>query len=78
VLPATAAPIPPPAGWRRLEITGLGPRTVGLVTSRRARPTAPARAVTDEVRALLAAEVPSRPGLRLLVPLPDDGAPTPG
>jgi DNA-binding transcriptional LysR family regulator len=71
VLPATAAPIPPPAGWRRLEVTGLGPRTVGLATSRRTRATAPARAVTDEVRTLLAAEVPSRSGLRLLAP-PDD------
>lgn len=74
VLPATAAPIPPPSGWRRLEITGLGPRTVGLATSRRARPTAPARAVTAEVRALLGAEVPARPGLRLLARPEDDHA----
>lgn len=66
VLPATAAPIPPPAGWRRLEITGLGPRTVGLATSRRSRPTAPARAVTDAVRHLLATEGPGRPGVRVL------------
>lgn len=76
VLPATAAPIPPPAGWRRLEITGLGPRTVGLATSRRSRPTAPARATTAELRTLLAAEVPARPGLRLLTPdeeVPADG-----
>ncbi|HYI61567.1 MAG TPA: LysR family transcriptional regulator [Acidimicrobiales bacterium] len=68
VLPATAAPIPPPTGWRRLEVTGLGPRTVGLATSRRSRPTAPARAATAELRTLLAAEVPTRPGLRLLAP----------
>ncbi len=68
VLPATAAPIPPPKGWRRLEITGLGPRTVGLATSRRSRPTAPARATTAELRTLLVAEVPARSGLRLLEP----------
>lgn len=66
VLPATAAPLQPPEGWRRIEITGLGPRTVGLVTSRRTRPSAPARAVTDRVRALLAEEGPGRPGLRVL------------
>lgn len=66
VLPATAAPIPPPTGWRRLEITGLGPRTVGLATSRRSRATAPARAVTDAVRDLLATEGPGRPGVRVL------------
>ena len=66
VLPATAAPMDPPEGWKRMEITGLGPRTVGLVTSRRTRPSAPARAVTDGVRALLAAEAPGRPGLRVL------------
>ncbi len=66
VLPATAAPIPPPHGWRRLEITGLGPRTVGLATNRRSRATAPARAVTDAVRHLLATEGPGRPGVRIL------------
>lgn len=66
VLPATAAPIPPPRGWRRLEITGLGPRTVGLATSRRTRPSAPARAVVDAVRRLLATEGPGRPGVRVL------------
>ncbi len=71
VLPATAAPIPPPEGWRRLEITGLAPRTVGLVTSRRSRPTAPARAVTDAVRHLLAIEGPGRPGVRVLARPPE-------
>ncbi len=74
VLPATAAPMDPPEGWRRIEITGLGPRTVGLVTSRRTRPSAPARAVTDGVRALLAAEAPGRPGLRVLDTEADRGA----
>jgi LysR family hydrogen peroxide-inducible transcriptional activator len=68
VLPATAAPIPPPEGWRRLEITGLGPRTVGLATSRRSRASAPARAVTEAVRHLLATEGPGRPGVRVLAP----------
>jgi LysR family hydrogen peroxide-inducible transcriptional activator len=68
VLPATAAPIPPPEGWRRLEITGLGPRTVGLATSRRTRPSAPARAVVEAVRHLLETEGPGRPGVRVLAP----------
>lgn len=76
VLPATAAPNPPPAGWRRLEVTGLGPRTVGLATSRRSRPTAPARAATTELRLMLAAQVPTRAGLRLLAPVAG-GDPTP-
>lgn len=66
LLPATAAPLDPPAGWRRLEITGLGPRTVGLVTSRRSRLTPPARAVIDGVRSLLATAGPDMPGVRLL------------
>ena len=60
-------PSPGSAGWwRRLEITGLGPRTVGLATSRRSRATAPARAVTDAVRHLLATEGPGVPGVRML------------
>lgn len=75
VLPATAAPMTPPTGWRRIEITGLGPRTVGLVTSRRSRLTTPTRAVLDGVRALLEAEGPGRPGLRVLGPAPDTATP---
>ena len=72
VLPATAASMNQPAGWRRLEITGLGPRTVGLVTNRRSRPTAPARAVTDGLRTLVTAEAPRLPGVRVLGPGPDE------
>ena len=66
VLPATAVPIPPPDGWRRLEVTGLGPRAVGLATSRRIRLTAPARAVIDGVRRVIAEAGPDRPGVRVL------------
>lgn len=71
VLPATAAPLDPPSGWRRLEITGLGPRTVGLVTSRRSRISAPARAVLDSVRSLVAAAGPAISGIRLLEGIAD-------
>jgi len=72
VLPATAVPIPPPDGWRRLEIRGLAPRTVGLATSSRGRLTAPARAVIDEVRRLVAAAGPGRPGVRVHDRAPSD------
>lgn len=66
VLPATAVPIPPPVGWRRLEVTGLGPRTVGLATSRRSRPAAPTRAVVDALLRILGSEGPRRPGVRVI------------
>lgn len=72
VLPATAVPIPPPDGWRRLEVTGLGPRAVGLATSRRTRLTAPARATIDEVRRVIARGGTGRPGVRVHEPAPTD------
>lgn len=74
VLPATAVPIPPPDGWRRLEVIGLGPRAVGLATSRRTRLTAPARATIEEVRRVVSRAGPGRPGVRVLETSPEEAA----
>jgi LysR family hydrogen peroxide-inducible transcriptional activator len=60
--PATGAT--PPV--RRLALTGLAPRSVGLASSRRSRPTAPARAVAQLVRDLVAEHAPRLEGVRPL------------
>jgi LysR family hydrogen peroxide-inducible transcriptional activator len=71
VLPSTAAttdgaPTPGAARVRRLAITGLAPRSVGMASSRRSRPTAPARAVGQLVRDLVAEHAPRLEGVRSL------------
>ncbi len=73
VLPSTAAtpdgaPAPGAAASpvRRLALTGLAPRSVGLASSRRSRPTAPARAVGQLVRDLVAEHAPRLEGVRPL------------
>jgi DNA-binding transcriptional LysR family regulator len=53
ILPATAA-----SGWietscRRIAVGGLTPRSVGIATLRRGRPSAPARAVRAAIRELV-------------------------
>ncbi|WP_420640256.1 LysR family transcriptional regulator [Candidatus Poriferisocius sp.] len=47
ILPATAAPEDGP--WRRIPITGLVRRSVGLIVSRRVAPSAVTRAVRDVI-----------------------------
>ncbi|MDE0579324.1 MAG: LysR family transcriptional regulator [bacterium] len=47
ILPATAAPDDGP--WRRIPITGLVRRSVGLIVSRRVAPSAVTRAVRDVI-----------------------------
>lgn len=49
-----------------IPLTGTTPRTVGLASSRRERLSAPASAVADILRAVVAGAVPERAGLRLL------------
>jgi LysR family hydrogen peroxide-inducible transcriptional activator len=72
VLPSTAATAdggaPGAAGprVRRLALTGLAPRSVGMASSRRSRPTAPARAVGQLVRDLVAEHAPRLEGVRSL------------
>lgn len=73
VLPSTAAapdgasaPGAAASPVRRLALTGLAPRSVGLASSRRSRPTAPARAVGQLVRDLVAEHAPRLEGVRSL------------
>ena len=47
ILPATAAPDDGP--WRRIPITGLVRRSVGMIVSRRVAPSAVTRAVRDVI-----------------------------
>ena len=55
MVPATAAPAWMGAACRRVTVDGLTPRSVGLATPRRGRLSAPARAVRDVIRDLVAA-----------------------
>jgi DNA-binding transcriptional LysR family regulator len=54
VLPATAVPGWLRGAWRRIPVDGLAPRQVGLAHRRRARLSAPARAVRDAVTSVVA------------------------
>ncbi len=54
VLPATAVPMWLVGAWRRVPVDGLAPRQVGLAQRRRARLSAPARAVRDTLLAVVA------------------------
>lgn len=54
MVPATAAPGQRAGSSRRVEIDGIAPRSVGLAHPRRGRLSAPARAVCEAVRNLVA------------------------
>lgn len=53
MVPATAAPPWIEMACRRVAVDGLTPRSVGLATPRRGRPSAPARAVRAAIRDLV-------------------------
>jgi LysR family hydrogen peroxide-inducible transcriptional activator len=64
VLPATAAPHTVTAGaWHRVALEGVTPRSVGLATQRRSLISAPARAVGDVLRRIVAEEGRGHPGV---------------
>ncbi len=65
VLPASAAPGGIAGDWRRVEVSGLARRSVGLVVRRRGLPSAPARAVREVLGDVIGREVPGQPGLHL-------------
>lgn len=54
ILPSTAVPGWAEGPWRRVAVDGLAPRRVGLAHSRRARLSAPSRAVRDAIREIVA------------------------
>jgi LysR family hydrogen peroxide-inducible transcriptional activator len=72
VLPASAIVERSDGAWRTIPLHGTTPRAVGLATPRRDRLSAPARATVELVRIVVAADVPDRSGLHLLLaPRPD-------
>lgn len=66
ILPASAIVDWTDGSWRPVPLTGTTPRGVGLVTPRRGRLAAPARATLDVLRRVVEAEVPHRTGLALV------------
>lgn len=65
ILPASAVVEWSDGSWSTLAIEGATPRGVGLATPRRGRLSAPTRSTIEVLRAVIAAEVPSRPLLHL-------------
>lgn len=65
ILPASAIVEWSDGSWSTVSLEGTTPRAVGLATPRRGRLSAPTRATVEVVRAVIAAEVPNRPGLHL-------------
>lgn len=74
LLPATAAPSGVGGDWRRIPVDGLDVRAVGLATRRRGLLSAPARALQQVVREVIAREAPGQAGVHPRVALAaDDG-----
>lgn len=65
ILPATAVPRHLQGRTRPVPVRGLPRRAVGLAQRRRSRPSAPARALTEVLRDLVAAEARPENGLHL-------------
>lgn len=65
ILPASAVVEWSNGTWTAVPLNGTTPRNVGLATPRRGRLSAPTRAAIEVLRAVIAAEVPTRQGLRL-------------
>lgn len=68
ILPATAAPPWVTGPWKRLTMPGLGRRTVGLATRRRALPSAPAQAAADLIVDVIAANSRLTEGIQPITP----------
>jgi DNA-binding transcriptional LysR family regulator len=74
LLPASAAPGWLSGDWRRVQVQGLTRRTVGFATYRRSAPAAPARAVRDTLRTVIAEVGGEQPGIHLLIRAAGSGA----
>ena len=68
VLPSTAVPSWLNGAWRLVAVDDLAPRRVGLAHTRRGRLSAPARAVYDAVREVVASA--DQDGVQSLLPAP--------
>ncbi len=67
VLPASAAPGWIGGDWKPIPIDGLEGRSVGIAWRRKGRLSAPARAVLDAIREVVADEAPAQPGIHAAV-----------
>jgi DNA-binding transcriptional LysR family regulator len=63
ILPASAAPGWVGGDWKRVPIDGLHGRSVGMAWRRRGLMSAPARAVRDSIREVVAANAPDQVGI---------------
>lgn len=64
LVPASAAPRHLQSGpWKRVPVTDIARRSVGLVTNRRSSPAAPAREVRRMIRETIAANAAEQPGI---------------
>lgn len=63
ILPASAVSTRPDLGWHTAPVAGLPGRAVGLATRRQALLSAPARALADVLRDVVASQGDSRPGI---------------
>lgn len=66
VLPVSAVPLDAGGSWRRIPLQGIPPRQVGLCRERRARPSAPTRALAELIGAVVSETAPLLDGLRLV------------
>lgn len=63
LLPATAAQ--GSGEWKRVDVTGLSPRVVGLVSNRRVPPSATTRAIREVLREVICSHAAVQPGIRV-------------
>jgi DNA-binding transcriptional LysR family regulator len=65
IVPATSVMANQTGPWSSVPVTGFPPRSVGVVQRRRGMLPAPARAMMDVLRSVLAYEGPRQPGVTL-------------
>lgn len=63
ILPASAAPGGVGADWRRVSLTGVPGRSVGLARRSRGLPSAADRAVAETLRSVVAEQAPNQSGI---------------
>lgn len=68
LVPASAAPGWLTGDWRRVPVDGLSRRVVGVAQRRRTTPSAPARAVSQLLRSVVAEAVPQQHHLHVIDP----------
>ncbi len=73
VVPSTAVPVFLSGPWKALPISGMLPRSVGVVQRRRGMLPAPARALLSVLREVLPVEAAKQRGVSLAVPVPPSG-----